>query len=860
MMSSPLSPFPSAGRPSAIDSRTEPRFRLIFDQAPLGILLVEARTGRILRANPCFAKLLGRSTTELEGLDWMSITHPDDMEANRLGRDRLNTGEISTYRAIKRYLRSDGDTVWVNMITSRVEVDEGAQPRNLTIVEDITERQKAERQIQNLTARLEAEQRLRISEQRYRDLNASLERRVAERTDQLKQAITALRESEQSLKFVLDGGRLGTWDWDLETGVIKRNAYWAEMLGYQLTEIDEGTSETCRRLMHPDDLERACRALEDHLAGRNPRYEVEFRLRAADGNYRWILDRGRVVSRDPAGLPLRVSGTHEDVSRQKQGEAEMRQARLVAEQANAAKTEFLARMSHEIRTPLYSILGLAHMIQRQPLSPHQEDMLGRIQAAGQSLMGILNDILDLAKIESGHLRIETRPFDLGELLAKLAGVFGPLARAEGVELRIEYPSPPLGKLRGDDLRLEQVLTNLIGNAIKFTERGEITLQLHLLAATPTAVRLRFRVSDTGIGISPETLAGLFTPFTQGEGGNTRRFGGTGLGLAISKRLVELMGGEIGAESQPGRGSTFWFELPLERSAVFGTAMAAASPSLDPVKPDLTGMRFLVVDDCAEHRDLMAQALIAERASVIQAGDGAQAVEYLRRHPDACDLVLMDLQMPVIDGFTATRQIREELDLIMLPVIALTAGVLPEQRRAALAAGVDEILTKPVDLDQIATRLWPWVQHLAPETPPLAEAATAQALMSPPRQDTHVPKRTVEPFPDIAGINPLTAAKVLGGDLDLFQRLLRGFARDFADLATAIRADLDQGLRDGAVQRLHKLNGRCGYIGATDILSKARALEEAVRAGETDLGHRLADLQARIRALIAASSPWIGTGS
>jgi PAS domain S-box-containing protein len=536
MMSSPLSPFPSAGRPSAIDSRTEPRFRLIFDQAPLGILLVEARTGRILRANPRFAKLLGRSTTELEALDWMSITHPDDMEANRLGRDRLNTGEISTYRAIKRYLRSDGDTVWVNMITSRVEVDEGAQPRNLTIVEDITERQKAERQIQNLTARLEAEQRLRISEQRYRDLNASLERRVAERTDQLKQAITALRESEQSLKFVLEGGRLGTWDWDLETGVIKRNAYWAEMLGYQLTEIDEGTSETCRRLMHPDDLERACRALEDHLAGRNPRYEVEFRLRAADGNYRWILDRGRVVSRDPAGLPLRVSGTHEDVSRQKQGEAEMRQARLVAEQANAAKTEFLARMSHEIRTPLYSILGLAHMIQRQPLSPHQEDMLGRIQEAGQSLMGILNDILDLAKIESGHLRIETRPFDLGELLAKLAGVFGPLARAEGVELRIEYPSPPLGKLRGDDLRLEQVLTNLIGNAIKFTERGEITLQLHLLAATPTAVRLRFRVSDTGIGISPETLAGLFTPFTQGEGGDSRRFGGTGLGLAISKRL------------------------------------------------------------------------------------------------------------------------------------------------------------------------------------------------------------------------------------------------------------------------------------------------------------------------------------
>ena len=976
------------------DRRRETRFRVLFDQAPIGILLVNPATGLILRANPCFANIVGRSIAELEGRDWMGITHPADLTANLLGAAQLNAGKIDVYKADKRYLRPDGTTVWVRMTSSRMTAEGDEPTQNLTLIEDITEQKQAEGQIQALNASLErrvrertaaleaeiarhrrteqellvikgnleatlasvndalfiadtrgnftfcneaaarilrfpspsamsrslrdypalvevfapdgtplsveqwpvskglqghratseeyhlrrrdtgeawigsysyapvlddqgliigavvvarditqkreAEDRLRASEQRFRDLNADLEHRVMLRTQELEDAVTALRESEQSLKFVLEGSRLGTWDWDLVSGRIKRNEYWAEMLGYRLADIDEGTEETCRRLMHADDLVPVCRSLHEHLDGLSQRHEAEFRLRAADGAYRWILNRGRVVTRDDQGRPLRISGTHEDISwrketeerlrlseerhrliaenasdviwtmdltgkftyvspsveklrgyspaevltqsweeiftppslalasghysffikklkegtppdsmrmeleqwhkdgstvwtevvastltrrdgtffeilgisrdisHQKRSEAEMSQARILAEQANAAKTEFLARMSHEIRTPLYSILGLAQMINREPLSHHQRDMLGRVQEAGQSLMGIVNDILDLAKIESGHLRIESHPFNLEKLLSKLGDLFTSLAQAEGLDLHIETPVTPLGIVHGDDLRLEQVLTNLIGNAIKFSAQGMIWVRCQVLAATPREMRLRFVVQDTGIGIAPETLDDLFTPFTQGEVGNTRRFSGSGLGLAICKRLVELMGGRIGATSELGKGSTFWFDLPLERPETTATAFSRGSPLGMGARPHLTGLRFLVTDDCAEHRDVMTQALNFEGARVIQAQDGAEALDFLRAHPTGCDLVLMDLQMPVMDGFTATRKIREELGLVSLPIIALTAGVLPEQRQAALAAGVDDILTKPIDLDLIAAKLASWI--------------------------------------------------------------------------------------------------------------------------------------------------------
>lgn len=860
--SPPKSPWPPP------DHRVEPRFRLLFDQAPLGILLVEARTGRIIRANQCFARLVGRTPAELEQLDWMSITHPEDLVANRLGMEQINARETSTYHAVKRYLRPDGSAVWTNMTTSRVHANGHDQLQNLTMVEDITAQRKAKQQIQEFTARLQ---------ERVRDRTAALEAEIAERqkTEQELMAIKA------NLEATLAGMTDALFIADTQGHFTFFNEAAARF--HRFSSRSE-LSETL--LDYPDIIQVFTPAgellsveqwpISRGLQGVQGDSE-EYHLRRADTGETWIGSYSYAPIRDGNGKISAAVVVARDISSQREAEERLRASeqafrelsadleKRVAErtaelkQANAAKTEFLTRMSHEIRTPLYSILGLAQMINREPLSQHQEDMLRRIQEAGQSLMGILNDILDLSKIESGFLRLEIHPFDLAQLLTKLAGIFGPLARSEGIELRIPSPAVPLGRLLGDGLRLEQVLNNLIGNAIKFTDQGEIVLEVDLLEATPAVVRLRFTVRDTGIGISPETLARLFTPFTQGEQGNSRRFGGTGLGLAISKRLVELMGGEIGAESQPGQGSTFWFELTLEQAPVLDREWSVRPPPAEAAQPHLTGMRVLVVDDSAEHRDLMAQALIAEGASVSQASDGAQALDHLRTHPEACDLVLMDLQMPVIDGFTATRRIREELGLLMLPVIALTAGVLPEQRRAALEAGVDDILTKPIDLDQIGIKLWPWAQHLPADVAPPALPAEARTDDLPPPAGAPAPQGPAEPFPDISGINSAKASKVLAGDRVLFLKLLRGFVAEYADLIPALRGDLRQGLWDSAARRLHKLSGRCGYIGAMGILRLAQSLEEALLAGETDINERLADLEGQIESLFAASSPWTATG-
>ena len=536
-----------------------------------------------------------------------------------------------------------------------------------------------------------------------------------------------------------------------------------------------------------------------------------------------------------------------DISEHKRNENELRQARLVAEGANQAKTEFLAHMSHEIRTPLYSLLGLAQMIDREPLSANQRDMVGRIHDAGQTLLGIINDIQDLSRIEAGKIEIDCRPFDLGALLQQLDGLLGLKARAEGLDLRIAGLLKPLGPLWGDDLRLGQVLTNLIGNAIKFAPGGEVTVRVQAIALTPRSVRLRFEVRDTGMGISPEVLTALFTPFTQGDATITRRFGGTGLGLVISKRLVELMGGEIGALSQPGQGSNFWFELPFERADDTDLELPVPAEPAPGLGPRLQGCYFLVVDDSETHRALMKQALEWEGAGVITATDGQQAVQILEAQPQDFDAVLMDLQMPVMDGLTATRLIRGRLALIELPVIVLTAGVLPEQRQAAHEAGADAVMTKPVDLDQIAGLLRPWVPTQEPAGPPqtLPPAPLAPAALGP----------LVANFPLIAGINRVKAANLLSGNQALFRKFLDNFAHGYARVVEEIRSDLAQGEPANAARRLHKVRGAAANICAFELMQQAGMLEEALLQGETHIEAGLRVLGHQIEELIAASAPW-----
>ena len=442
----------------------------------------------------------------------------------------------------------------------------------------------------------------------------------------------------------------------------------------------------------------------------------------------WELFETQHQTRDGRVVDVEVSASYDpetqtfvafvrDISERKRQEQELRQARDAADAANVAKSQFLAHMSHEIRTPMNGVIGMAQLLEMESLTADQRGMVQHIRAAGKSLLSIINDILDFSKIEAGQLAIERHPFNLVDMLAHVESISRVAAGAKDITLRVESPPDLAGEWLGDGLRLEQVLFNLVGNAVKFTERGGVVIRVQPLSSgTETSARLRFEVIDSGIGMEPDAAARLFTPFTQADATIARRFGGTGLGLSISKRLIELMGGAIGVSSKPGQGSTFWFELPLEAVPRSKPPDVDSKPSAevsgkDRSAPRLSGLRVLIVDDGAINRMLADRALKLEGAITTQATNGQQALDALMAQPRGFDLVLMDILMPVMDGLTATRAIREQLKLDALPVIALTAGVMAEERQKALEAGINDFLAKPMDIGQLVEKIR---AHTAPQ--------------------------------------------------------------------------------------------------------------------------------------------------
>lgn len=434
--------------------------------------------------------------------------------------------------------------------------------------------------------------------------------------------------------------------------------------------------------------------------GRGEPWQGEFINRRKDGSefYEWAS-----VSpvHEPDGTVSAYVAVKLDITDRKKVEANLIAAKQAAESANAAKSQFLAHMSHELRTPMNAILGFAQILERDELHPDQLEMVGMIREAGNSLLHIINDILDLSKLEAGQLALEEKPFCLSAVLERVREFYRHGAENKGLTLRFDPLPESMRGLQGDIHRLEQVLTNLVGNAIKFTAQGEISVRVTPLAMTESTARLRFEIKDTGIGIDEMTLARLFQPFSQGDSSITRRYGGTGLGLSISKQLVEQMGGEIGVSSQKGQGATFWFEIPFKCAPKAPLLKSDEVPrATSTEKPKLMGLRVLAVDDSAMNLRMLERILILQGALVTLASDGQEALDKLRAGPKSFDVVLMDIQMPVMDGISTTREIRRDSELSKLPIIALTAGVLPEEREAAISAGMNDFLAKPLDLGQM----------------------------------------------------------------------------------------------------------------------------------------------------------------
>ena len=383
-----------------------------------------------------------------------------------------------------------------------------------------------------------------------------------------------------------------------------------------------------------------------------------------------------------------------------------------AELASAAKGEFLANVSHEIRTPMNAIIGMADLALHGGLQEPQRGYIERVRSSADLLLGILNDILDLSKIEAGKIDIDSVDFDLDDVVRSVSDIVGVRAREQGLALSTDVDAGVPTRLRGDPLRLQQVLLNLMGNAVKFTARGRVALRVETMSQAIDAVRLRFTVQDTGLGMTADQMSRLFQPFTQADASTSRRFGGTGLGLAISRQLVERMGGLIDVASEPGQGSTFWVELPLGLVA----PSARAAPLLAQRKPlvslpgavdhpELAGLRVLLVEDNEVNQELALTLLERVGIAVTLAGDGRQALSCLKS--GSFDCVLMDCQMPEMDGYTATRLMRQEAQWARLPVIAMTANAMAGEREKVLEAGMNDHVPKPVPVSELYRKIAVW---------------------------------------------------------------------------------------------------------------------------------------------------------
>ncbi|MDR1607896.1 MAG: PAS domain-containing protein [Deltaproteobacteria bacterium] len=651
------------------------RLAAVIEAGELGTWDWEIQTGQVIY-NRHWARIIGRELSEISSdvNAWENSMFPEDYARAYQAVEDHCLGLTPSYECEFRLRHKNGSTVWAQDKGRVVERDERGQAKRLIGV------------------------MIDVSKQKL------IERSLAENNDQLE--------------LIFKAARIGAWDWDVAKGTLKFNDVYLDMLGYAPDEIT-GTIEEWESFVHPDELEATNAALERALSGQEDMYAAEIRMRHKDGHYVWTYDFGRVVTRDERGAALRMIGGHFDFDERKkmemeystikEQERELKLSRDLAEESARAKSEFLANMSHEIRTPMNAIIGLTHLVLETELDEQQADYIKRAEMAAQALLRIINDILDFSKIEAGKLEMEETAFQLVDCLNAVLSILEVKAVEKGLTFKIIVDQEVPSYYLGDPVRLSQILNNLVSNAIKFTSEGSITVNVALKSLTEEEAFLLFKVIDTGIGLSEEQLKTLFTAFTQADTSITRRYGGTGLGLTISKRLVEMMGGQIWCESILGVGSQFSFTTRLklfkgiEPQEEKVKTLGLVSEGLESVK----GAKILLTED-NEVNQLVASRILAKAGFEVKiANNGLEAVSMVRAEP--FDLVLMDIQMPEMDGLTATKTIRAIPGFERIPIVAMTAHAMSGDRELSLAAGMNDHISKPINIQELYQALIKWTR-------------------------------------------------------------------------------------------------------------------------------------------------------
>ena len=621
------------------------QLKTLLDTTPLGVAI--STQGIIRFANPKFLNML-----DFQVGDLASAMYFDPHERETIIDHLVQSGRVDNYE-VRFYGR---DRRIRHMLANFMALNYQGEPGILGWVLDITDRKQAEERIRASEARLEA---------------------------------------------AASAANLGLWDYFPATGEVFAHLNFATQRGYapavlretaeKWSQVRGGREALCDQI-HPDDQPLMRGHLQAHLDGDTDAYRAEYRVRCADGSWKWLLDAGQVIVRDERGAARRMVGVCADIDTLKQLQAELEHTLVLAEEATRAKSDFLANMSHEIRTPMNAIIGMSHLALQTELDAKQHNYIDKVHRSAEALLGIINDILDFSKIEAGKLDMEVIDFRLEDVMDNLANLVGLKAEEKGVELMFDIHADVPTALIGDPLRLGQILINLGNNAVKFTERGgDIVVTVTAAELSASSVQLQFTVRDSGIGMTAEQQTRLFQSFSQADMSTTRKYGGTGLGLAICKRLTDMMGGAIWADSAPDCGSTFAFTAHFQRQQG-----ALSQPRFKTM--DIQMLRVLIVDDNATSREILSEMLAHFGFEVDQAGTGQTAIALLEQADNATpyDLVLMDWKMPGMDGVATIRAIQDDDSITHVPtLIMVTAYGREEAQTAAAGLNLTGFLTKPV---------------------------------------------------------------------------------------------------------------------------------------------------------------------